>query len=69
MSKKLVSYLRKRAQIERVAFDLDQDFFEVHFILGVRNFFGVVVDEDCIPLYDEQEPKDYPGLLDSFLAA
>lgn len=69
MSKKLVNYLRKRASIEGVEFELEEEFFEVNFNLGVRTFFGVVVDENCNPIFDEQEPKDHPGLLNSFLAA
>lgn len=64
----LVEYLKKRAQIEGVCFELSQeDFLEPLFNEGIRNFFGVIVDNDCFPLYDEQEPEDHPGLLENFL--
>jgi hypothetical protein len=62
-----MEYIKLRAQIEGVEFELDRCFFEAYYVLGVRSFFGVLVDEDCQPIFDEQEPKDHPGLLKSFI--
>jgi len=65
----LIGYLKRRARIEGVAFNLSQkDFFEPYFRMGVRQFFGVSVDDNCFPLNDEQEPKDHPGLLTDFIS-
>jgi hypothetical protein len=66
-TKMLMGYIQLKAQIEGVPFDLNQEFFEDYFNMGVRNFFGVWVDEQCFPLYDEEEPDDYPGLLKEFI--
>ncbi|HNS16415.1 MAG TPA: hypothetical protein PKI34_01170 [Bacteroidales bacterium] len=63
-------YLKWRAQIEGVPFELGQkDFFEPYFKRGVRKFFGVLLDDNGFPINDEQEPKDYPGLLTDFITA
>ena len=63
----LIKYLKSRAQIEGVPFKLSQkEFFEPYFRKGVRNFFGICVDDNGFLLYDEQEPKSHPGLLASF---
>lgn len=64
----LFNYIKLRAQIEGVNFDLDQsEFFEYNFNIGVRHFFGVLVDENCHPLYDDQEPKTHPDFLKSYI--
>lgn len=64
----LFQYLKCRAQIEGVEFKLDQtNFFEPNFYKGIRNFFGVLVDDDCFPFFDEQEPNKHIGLLYTFL--
>ena len=64
----LFAYMKCRAQIEGVAFELGQkDFFEPYFKLGVRIFFGVSVDDDGVLINDEREPESYPGLLDDFI--
>jgi len=63
----LIKYLKGRAQIEGVSFELSQkEFFEPYFRKGVRNFFGICVDDNGFLLYDEQEPKSHPGLLTNF---
>ncbi len=66
-TKMLMGYLQLRAKIEGVEFGLNQKFFEDCFNKGVRKFFGVRVDELCFPLYDEQEPVEYSGLLKEFI--
>ncbi|MFC2107818.1 hypothetical protein ACFLRY_05745 [Bacteroidota bacterium] len=64
----LFDYIKLRAQIEGVEFDLPQrEFFEHNFDIGIRHFFGVLVDENCYPIKDEQEPKTHPDLLISFI--
>jgi len=63
----LIKYLKGRAQIEGVSFELDQnEFFEPFFKSGVRKFFGIYVDDNGSLLHDEQEPKSHPGLLANF---
>ena len=63
----LIKYLKGRAQIEGVSFELDQkEFFEPYFRKGVRKFFGIYVDDNGFLLHDEQEPKSHPGLLAKF---
>lgn len=62
------NYLKSRAKIEGVRFELSQkDFFEPYFNLGVRNFFGVSVDNNGFLISDEQEPKSHPYLLTEFI--
>jgi len=63
----LIKYLKSRAQIEGVSFELGQnEFFEPFFRRGVRKFFGIFVDDNGFLIYDEQEPKSHPGLLANF---
>jgi hypothetical protein len=66
----LFEYLKRRAQIEGVKFLLNQkDFFEHNFRIGIREFFGVSVDDNGFPINDKQEPKDHPGLLTDFITS
>jgi|ETNmetMinimDraft_23_1059889.scaffolds.fasta_scaffold486274_1 hypothetical protein len=63
----LFGYIKLRAKKEGVEFQLTEEFFEHNFENGIRNFFGINVDDDGIPFHDEQEPKDHPGLLESHI--
>jgi len=61
----LISYLKKRSVVEGVEFNLDDEFFINHFNGGIRTFFGVTVDNNGFPLFDEQQPND--SFYDDFL--
>ena len=63
----LNGYLRTRANIEGVAYELNDKFFIQLFKNGTRCFFGVTVNGIGFPLSDEQEPNDHPGLLEEYL--
>ena len=54
----LISYLKRRSVLERVEFNLDDEFFIDYFNNGIRKFFGVTVDENGFPLRDEQQPNE-----------
>ena len=61
----LISYLRLRSKVEGVEFKLNDKFFINYFNNGIRRFFGVTVDENGFPLFDEQQPSD--SFYDDFL--
>ena len=63
--KHLISYLKKRSVEEGVGFNLDDEFFNYHFNGGIRTFFGVTIDNNGFPLFDEQQPTD--SFYDDFL--
>lgn len=64
----LFNYLKSRAKIEGVSFELGQnEFFEPYFRCGVRNFFGICIDDNGFLLYDVQEPRSHPGFLAKFI--
>ena len=54
----LFLYIKKRAEVEGVAFDLDEEYLEQQFQNGFRQFFGVQVDDEWNMLFDEQEPYE-----------
>jgi hypothetical protein len=54
----LISYLKLRSKVEGVGFKLNDKFFIDNFNYGLRIFFGVTVDENGFPLFDEQQPSD-----------
>ena len=60
LAKQLREYIRRRAEVEGVDFDLSLDFFEQGAAVGAK-MFGVVHDGTEM-LYDEQEP--YPGFFE-----
>ncbi len=62
----LFDYLMKRADYEGVYFKLDIDFFESGFNSGIRNFFGVQVNNIGFPIWDDQEPEK--GFLNNFIS-
>jgi hypothetical protein len=51
----LDDYMRFRAQREGLAWKLDPQFLAQHYRMGVREFFGVVIDDDQL-VYDTQQP-------------
>jgi hypothetical protein len=53
--KDLDDYMRFRAQREGLAWKLDPQFLARHYRMGVREFFGVVIDDDQL-VYDTQQP-------------
>lgn len=62
----LFDYLMMRANYEGVDFKLDIDFFESAFNSGIRNFFGVQVNNIGFPIWDDQEPEK--GFLNNFIS-
>jgi hypothetical protein len=62
----LFDYLMKRADYEGVDFKLDINFFESGFNSGIRNFFGVQVNNIGFPIWDDQEPEK--GFLNNFIS-
>lgn len=57
-TKNLYRYLKKRSKIEKVKWGLPKSYFEHHYWSGIRNFFGVQIDDNGKLLFDEQEPYD-----------
>ena len=55
---KLVLYLKKRAELENVPFDLDEEFLNLQFEKGIRNFFGVKIDDQWNMISDDQQPHE-----------
>ena len=62
----LFDYLMMRSDYEGVDFKLDIDFFESSFNSGIRNFFGVQVNNIGFPIWDDQEPEK--GFLNNFIS-
>ena len=62
----LFDYLMMRADYEDLDFKLDIDFFESGFNSGIRNFFGVQVNNIGFPIWDEQESEK--GFLNNFIS-
>lgn len=62
--KKLSRYMKSRAAFEGAEWALTDAYLQRHFDHGVRNFFGVTVDEKGDLLSDVQHPdffKKYHG--------
>ena len=55
---KLIAYMKKRATMEGVIFELDLDYFQGVFDFGVREFFGIKLDDQAQMILDEQEPQE-----------
>lgn len=62
----LYDYMMLRADQEGVEFGLDIEFFESGFNSGIRNFFGVEVNNIGFPIWDDQEPEK--GFLNNFIS-
>ncbi len=54
---KIYKYMKSRASFEKMEFKLDKTFFEAGFVLGVRNFFGVELNNKGNLLNDVQQPE------------
>jgi len=61
----LINYMKVRASVENQKWGLGSDYLEPMFINGIRNFFGVQLDDFGNLQYDEQEPKK--GFLNDYL--
>ena len=55
---KLFNYLKIRSKIENVPFEIDEKYFEKLFKSGIRMFFGVMVDDSGLLIFDFQEPYE-----------
>jgi hypothetical protein len=62
----LFDYLTIRADRECIDFKLDIDIFKSGFNSGIRNFFGVQVNNIGFPIWDDQEPEK--GFLNNFIS-
>jgi hypothetical protein len=62
----LYDYMKLRAHQEGVVFELDIEFFESGFKKGIRNFFGVQLNNIGFPIWDDQEPEK--GYLNNFIS-
>lgn len=62
----LYDYLQARAALEEVSFSLTPSYFEGLLNGGVRQVFGVVLDERLYPVEDVHEPR--PEFLEDRLA-
>lgn len=54
---KLVEYMKCRAKFEKAKWELTEDDLFVYFRQGVRNFFGVVVDDNGELVEDQEQPS------------
>lgn len=61
----LHSYLYHRAAYEKETYNLDASFYQHAFDDGIREFFGVYLDDEGRIMFDMQEP--YEGFLSNFL--
>ena len=52
----LFQYMKKRSKVENQNWDLTIDFLEEHFENGSRNFFGVELLDNGLPVIDFQQP-------------
>ena len=57
----LFQYMKKRSKVENQNWDLTIDFLEEHFENGIRNFFGVELLDNGLPVIDFQQP--YPSFF------
>jgi len=54
--KSLYNYLMARAAYENVGWEIPMTFFSHGFDLGVRCYFGVLIDDEGTMLADDQQP-------------
>ena len=59
-------YLKIRAIEEDLPWELEIEFFVTAFKGGIREFFGLQLDDMCFPLYDLNEPKR--GFLNTYIS-
>jgi hypothetical protein len=63
-TKKLITYMKNRSEMEKVEWGLEDSMIEEMFNSGLRLFFGVELDEEGNLLKDNQEY--HKGFLDWF---
>lgn len=54
---KLIQYMKSRAEFEKTEWGLEDDMIASLFDSGIRNFFGVKVDDDGELIEDSQQPS------------
>ena len=54
---KLTQYMKARAKFENVEWLLTEDNLSPYYDKGVRNFFGVEIDDEGTLLEDQQQPS------------
>jgi hypothetical protein len=54
---KLVQYMKERAKFENLKWELTEKDLSGYFYHGIRNFFGVVVDDDGNLIEDNEQPS------------
>jgi hypothetical protein len=54
---KLTQYMKARAKFENVEWLLTEDNLSPYYDKGVRNFFGVEIDDEGNLLEDQQQPS------------
>ena len=52
----LFQYMKKRSKVENQNWNITIDFLEELFEIGIRNFFGVELLDNGLPLTDFQQP-------------
>ena len=50
--------MNKVIPIKGVIFDLDLDYFQGVFNFGLRDFFGIKLDDKAQMIFDDQEPQE-----------
>ena len=59
----LFNYMKKRSEVENSKWCLSKKYLENHFRIGIRNFFGVELDNNGNLLWDIQQP--YNGFFET----
>lgn len=67
LGNRLNAYLRDRARVEGVGYELSPEFFISAFHAGARTMFGVCICDHGEMLADAQEP--YPGYFEAWMEA
>jgi hypothetical protein len=66
LAEDLDGYMRARADVEGVSYDLGPEFFTAYLKAGVASFFGIDVDlANGVLVRDRQEPR--PGFFEAWL--
>ena len=66
LAEDLDGYMRARADVEGVSYDLSPEFFAAFIKAGVASFFGIDVDlATGVLVRDRQEPR--PGFFEAWL--
>ena len=54
---KLVQYMKSRAEFENLKWQLTEKDLFIYFEKGIRNFFGVVIDDHGNLIEDNEQPS------------